>query len=151
MLAVSWAVEKLQYYLIHKKFVIVTDHKALEGIHKEKEFGTMKMQIWIERLSIFDFKNIYREGSKLLQADKLSRTVFANSFVKYSPKNDLEDRIFQLHEKYGHRKTLWNIIKKENIEINFEKLKEIINKSKICLMKDKKLLKFKICKYLKTR
>lgn len=43
-LAVVWATDKLKYYLLGKKFTIMTDNKALETIRSKAEFGTARVQ-----------------------------------------------------------------------------------------------------------
>ncbi|KAG0439442.1 Retrovirus-related Pol polyprotein from transposon [Dictyocoela muelleri] len=70
-LAALWSMEKLEYYLIGKRFTLISDHKSLEEIHKKKYFGTPRIQRWLERFSRFDFNVCYREGNKLIQADAL--------------------------------------------------------------------------------
>ncbi|KAG0440166.1 Retrovirus-related Pol polyprotein from transposon [Dictyocoela muelleri] len=59
LLAAIWCMEKFEYYLIGKKFTLVTDHRALVEIHNRKEFCSSKMQRWIERLSRFDFNVVF--------------------------------------------------------------------------------------------
>ncbi|KAG0440167.1 Pro-Pol polyprotein [Dictyocoela muelleri] len=54
---------------------------------------------------------------------------------------DVENEIMRLHEKFGHRKTITNILRDNNINIPFEKLNYILNKCETCLMKDKQYVK----------
>ncbi|KAG0438726.1 Retrovirus-related Pol polyprotein from transposon [Dictyocoela muelleri] len=101
-LAALWAMEKLEFYLIGKKFTLISDHKALEELHKKKEFGTPRVQRWLERFSKFDFDICYREGSKLLQSDALSRE--AASLTANYDCDDLSTKILKIHNDNGHRK-----------------------------------------------
>ncbi|KAG0433306.1 Retrovirus-related Pol polyprotein from transposon, partial [Dictyocoela muelleri] len=99
MLAALWAMEKFEYYLIGRKLKIITDHKALEVIQRKKDFGSLIMQRWLERLSRFDFEVLYREGSKLIQADALSRTVSVNTDTNLLTNMHGDNEILKLHEK----------------------------------------------------
>jgi hypothetical protein len=55
-LAALWGMEKFQYYLSGKSFVLVTDHKSLEEKKNKSKFGSKRIQRWIERFEEFDFK-----------------------------------------------------------------------------------------------
>ncbi|KAG0427191.1 Retrovirus-related Pol polyprotein from transposon 17.6, partial [Dictyocoela muelleri] len=72
-LAALWSMERFEYYLIGKKFTLISDHKALEEIHKKKDFYSLRIQRWLEIFSRFDFEVFYRVGESLEQADALSR------------------------------------------------------------------------------
>ncbi|KAG0420596.1 Retrovirus-related Pol polyprotein from transposon [Dictyocoela roeselum] len=97
-----WAMEKFEFYLIGRKFLLISDHKALEQIHQKKDFGTPRIQRWLERFAKFDFSVCYREGSKLIQADALSR----HSMMNNMDQNDfqLQNIVIKLHKSNGHRK-----------------------------------------------
>ncbi|KRH94222.1 KRAB-A domain-containing protein [Pseudoloma neurophilia] len=68
-LAVVFALEKFRYFLLGRKFVLITDHKALETLRSKKEFGSKRIQRWIDFISMYDFDVKYIEGSCLIQAD----------------------------------------------------------------------------------
>jgi hypothetical protein len=70
-LAALWGMEKFQYYLTGKKFVLVTDHKALEEIRNKTEFGSKRTQRWIERFENFEFAIKYRKVCEIAIADTL--------------------------------------------------------------------------------
>jgi hypothetical protein len=65
--------EKFQYYLSGRKFVLVTDHKALEEIKSKREFGSKRIQRWFDRFEHFEFSVEHRPGEKVVVADALSR------------------------------------------------------------------------------
>ncbi|KAF9762574.1 Retrovirus-related Pol polyprotein from transposon 17.6 [Nosema granulosis] len=76
VLASLWAMEKLQYHLIGKKFKLVTDHKAIEFIKTKIEFGSARIQRWFYRFEKFDFDVEYRKGCEMITADALSRSLY---------------------------------------------------------------------------
>ncbi|KAG0427756.1 Retrovirus-related Pol polyprotein from transposon [Dictyocoela muelleri] len=98
--------EKLDYYLIGKKFTLISDHKALEEIHNKKDFGTPRIQRWLERFSRFNFDVCYRMGEKLVQADALSRVSMVNK--NNHDGNNLLELILNTHKNNGHRKIFIN-------------------------------------------
>ena len=70
--AVTWAIGKLNHFLIDKPFVVFTDHKSLQYIDR-KEFGNPKIANWQHRLSRYQFTVQYLEGKSNIFADWLSR------------------------------------------------------------------------------
>ncbi|KAG0438460.1 Pro-Pol polyprotein [Dictyocoela muelleri] len=94
-----------------------------------------------ERLSRFDFEVVYREGTRFIQADTHSRTVLANTEEKCLVRNEKYEQIIKLHEKYGHRKDIFNLIRRDYLGFTANELNVILKKCKICLMKDKKNVK----------
>jgi hypothetical protein len=73
VLAAIWAMEKLQFYLVGKEFVLITDHKAMEEMKKKLEFGSSRIYRWFNRIERFQFRIRYREGKHLIAVDALSR------------------------------------------------------------------------------
>ena len=45
-MAALWAMEKIEFYSIEKKFALVTDHKAIEEIKNEKVFSSYRVEKW---------------------------------------------------------------------------------------------------------
>ena len=69
---ILWSLEKFQYLLKGRSFVVLTDHKSLCYID-ETEFKNAKICRWQDRLSNFRFVVQYIEGEKNVFADMLSR------------------------------------------------------------------------------
>ncbi|CAB1107752.1 unnamed protein product [Ectocarpus sp. CCAP 1310/34] len=69
---IVWAIKRLRGYLWSTKFIIYSDHKALESIGKVGEHNA-RVQRWLEFLSNFTYTLKYRKGSANGNADFLSR------------------------------------------------------------------------------
>ena len=77
MLAVVWGAEYFRNYVLGRKFLIVTDHKALvsllNGNNKKNETMFSRLTRWLDRLIPFDFQVEHKPGAKIGLADYLSR------------------------------------------------------------------------------
>nr|GEZ08947.1 reverse transcriptase domain-containing protein [Tanacetum cinerariifolium] len=72
MLAVVYAFEKFQSYLIMNKSIVHTDHSALKYLFAKKD-AKVRLLRWVLRLQEFDFKVLHTKGAENLAADHLSR------------------------------------------------------------------------------
>nr|GEZ46590.1 retrovirus-related Pol polyprotein from transposon 17.6 [Tanacetum cinerariifolium] len=72
MLAVVYAFEKFQSYLIMNKSIVYTDHSALKYLFAKKDAKAQLFR-WIFLLQEFDFKVIDTKGAENYVADHLSR------------------------------------------------------------------------------
>lgn len=75
-LAVIFAVKRFHKYLYGRQFKIFSDHKPLEVIFGTKSTNAItaaRLQRWALTLSQYDYKISYRKGSKMGNADALSR------------------------------------------------------------------------------
>ncbi|GJS11178.1 reverse transcriptase domain-containing protein [Tanacetum coccineum] len=72
MLAVVYAFEKFQSYLIWNKSIVYTDHSALKYLFAKKDSKARLLQ-WVLLLQEFKFKVIDTKGAENLAADHLSR------------------------------------------------------------------------------
>ena len=77
MLAVVWGTEYFRNYVLGRKFLIVTDHKALvsllNGNNKNNKTMLSRLTRWLGRLIPFDFQVEHKLGAKIGFADYLSR------------------------------------------------------------------------------
>nr|GEZ51141.1 reverse transcriptase domain-containing protein [Tanacetum cinerariifolium] len=71
MLAVVYAFEKFQSYLIMKKSIVYTNHSALKYLIYKKD-SKAGLLCWVLRLQEFTFKVIDTKGAENLAADHLS-------------------------------------------------------------------------------
>lgn len=78
--AIVWCVSKLEYYLLGRKFTLVTDHKPLSWLKtmSGKRVNSV-LNRWILELSQFDFDVIHRPGVINANADALSRCPIEDS------------------------------------------------------------------------
>ncbi|GJW33077.1 reverse transcriptase domain-containing protein [Tanacetum coccineum] len=72
MLAVVYAFEKFQSYLIMNKSVVYTDHSALKYLFNKKD-AKARLLRWVLLLQEFDFSVIDTKGAENYAADHLSR------------------------------------------------------------------------------
>ncbi|GKD24077.1 reverse transcriptase domain-containing protein [Tanacetum coccineum] len=72
MLAVVYAFEKFQSYLILNKSIVYTDHSALKYLFAKKDSKAILLR-WVLLLQEFTFKVIDTKGAENLAADHLSR------------------------------------------------------------------------------
>lgn len=75
-LAIVFAVKKFHKYIYGKKFTIYSDHQPLKEIfneHKATPIAASRLQRWAIFLAMYDYKIVYKKGSKMNNADALSR------------------------------------------------------------------------------
>ena len=71
-LAIKWAIESLQYYLLGREFKVVTDHQPLKWLNEAKE-KNKRLTRWSLDLQPFCFHVEHRKGRSNGNADGLSR------------------------------------------------------------------------------
>ena len=74
-LALIWAVERFNYYLLGKKFYIECDHQPLSFLEKSNN-SNAKLQRWVLSLQPYKFSVVYIRGCDNHISDMLSRGVF---------------------------------------------------------------------------
>ena len=77
ILAVVWGAEYFRNYVLGRKFLIVTDHKALvsllNGNNKKNKTMFSRLTRWLDSLISVDFQVERKSGAKIGLADYLSR------------------------------------------------------------------------------
>ena len=82
-LAVVWATAMFRYYLIGRRFKVITDHRALRWLMNMKEPDSIFAR-WIVKLQEYDFEVEYRKGKKHQNVDTLSRMPRSPQKSKYN-------------------------------------------------------------------
>ena len=81
-LAIIFAVKKFHKMLYGRHFTLITDHKLLISIFGSKKgiavYTTNCLQRWATMLLDYNFSIKYQPGSKIGQADALSRLISSN-------------------------------------------------------------------------
>ena len=74
-LAITWACEKFDYYLVGRKFEVETDHKPLISLLGEKDLSALpvRVQRFKMRLMRYDYTIFHTPGEQMYLADSLSR------------------------------------------------------------------------------
>ena len=74
-LAITWACEKFDYYLIGRKFEVETDHKPLVAILGGKDLSDLppRVQRFKMRMMRYGYEIFHTPGVKMFVADALSR------------------------------------------------------------------------------
>ncbi|UYV65612.1 K02A2.6-like [Cordylochernes scorpioides] len=74
-LAITWACERFQYFLLGNRFRIETEHKPLIPLFSTKELSSLtpRLQRFRMRMMRFGFEIVHIPGKELLDADALSR------------------------------------------------------------------------------
>lgn len=93
-LAIVWAMEKFDYYLLGREFIIVTDNNALKQIYGqdriESKRAAMRFEGWQIRLAPFRFKTEFIAGKDNVVADALSRLCATEPCSYYEKKNVMD-------------------------------------------------------------
>ena len=71
-LAVKWALDTLKYYLLGRKFTLITDHATFVWMTRGKDTNDCITR-WFLSLKRFSFSVIHRSWAQHINADALSR------------------------------------------------------------------------------
>jgi hypothetical protein len=112
-----WAIEKLRFYLLGKKFIARVDHKPLIAMMKNKL--NLVMEGWVDTILQYEFDTEYIPGSENVLADALSRntddqiTISANTIDIKLTGTDIEAAMLWQAEKRG--KTIPSLNKQKQL------------------------------------
>ena len=79
--AVIQALKHWRHYLLHKEFVLFSDHEALKYLHSQRKLSDRHAR-WVEYLQDFTFVIRHKKGKENVIADALSRRVHLLNLVK---------------------------------------------------------------------
>ena len=74
-LAIKWALQELCYYLLGRRFTLVTDQAPLQWMARAKD-SNARITRWFLSLQDFCFDVSHRSGKQHGKADGLSRLLF---------------------------------------------------------------------------
>lgn len=134
MLAVVWALQKYEYELKGRKFILQTDHKALERIREKGVFENARVNRWIEKIQQYDFVVEYIKGEEMGLADDLSRGKRLNYETETERGKRMKEDRLQKHVKKVNGQEYW--------QFNDGKVKKIPREDErknLCLMTHQKL------------
>ena len=132
-LAAIWAMEKLEYWLIGREFILETDHKALESIRNKVDFGTGRIRRWMSRLERFNYKVVYRKCDEMVKSDTLLRNCQGEGID--DSKVD-ESAIRKMHIELGHRKNIQKNLGDKGIHVSKKSIREALASCEKCLQYD---------------
>ena len=78
-LAITWACEKFDYYLVGREFEVETDHKPLVAILGEKDLSKLPLRVQRFKLRMmrYGYTIFHTPGEQMYMADLLSRPINA--------------------------------------------------------------------------
>ena len=83
LLALVYFMQYFRCYLLYTKFIVRTDHAALQSIQGFKN-PVGRLTRWLKKLQEFNFKSMHRKGSEHQNADAISRLLKDSSVTAIS-------------------------------------------------------------------
>ena len=126
-----WAVDRFKHYFLGKKFVIVTDYKALtsalEGNRSNKTYQS-RLTRWVDRLLPYQFKIVHITGKDMGIVDYLSREPTGEPW----PETNLDEKFVVTSIECFHRALdcLYSRLNDTDVTIQSEKVLEYSQKQK---------------------
>ena len=108
LLALKFALEKFEHFIIGRRFLILTDHAALLAIQSKVNL-TGRMARWLDSFSKFDFEIRHVKGKMNIVPDALSRMPYddvktaptvSNTFTKSVTFNTIQALKYFHHDDY---------------------------------------------------
>ena len=104
LLAVVYGCEKFHTYLYGRQFVIESDHRPLEQIHKKNlDKAPPRLQRMLLRLQPYDCIIQYKPGKEMVTADTLSR-------LSPIDRNEISGMQVQIHQLVEWNNNSWYIV-----------------------------------------
>ena len=119
-LAIVFACEKFEHYILGKEVLVNSDHKPLEVIFKKPLLNAPKrLKRMLLRLQKFDMKVVYKQGITLHIADFLSR---ASLLVRSSSQCETDYCVFSLAEEMDVYNSFETVNLCENLRLTDQRL-----------------------------
>jgi len=109
LLAVYYFVTQYKQFLLGKKFIIRTDHKALKWLLNWDSPNTSQYCSWVAELEIYDFEIQHRPGEKHTNADFFSRPFSACGQCEINhenPKARRNVKIYAMNKDNDHHEVI---------------------------------------------
>lgn len=98
LLSVLHAVEQFRPYIEGSHFKVITDHSALQWLHKNKD-PHGRLARWAMRLQQFDYEIVYRKGKQNIVPDALSRALSVDEIFVLEMKEEHKDEWYKTQER----------------------------------------------------
>ena len=126
--AIMDAVKKWKHYLYGRKFLLITDQRAVAFVYNPQRTGkikNMKLEIWRSELGDFDYEIIHRPGKDNHVPDTLSR---ACSITHYGL------NLNEIHQQLGHPGVtrLCHFVRTKNLPFSVDEVKNDCSRCRIC-------------------
>lgn len=136
MLAAIWAMEHFKYYLYGREFTLKTDHKALEAFNTKGYLESARIQRWMDRIQVFNFKVQYQKGETIEHVDALSRQFMDQSVNEIKDgENQRLSLVLKAHEDLIHRgaKAVHNkLVEEGQTQISENEIRKALKKCNKC-------------------
>jgi len=107
LLAVYYFITHYKHYLLGKRFIVRTDHKALSWLLNWEKPSTSQYCTWIAELEIFDFEIQHRAGKEHVNADFMSRPCMQCNLNHKNPQPKRNVKVFKLSEEDDSTSSQW--------------------------------------------
>jgi hypothetical protein len=124
LLAIVWAIDKFEPYVLGTKFTVVTDHSPLVHL-KNLKIKSRRLTKWRLKLAEYNFEVIHKKGKQNTNADCLSRLAHESSKLSVETIKRIDIGFEQLRDP--PLKTLYNSLKTRRIK-NYRLIDNIIYK-----------------------
>jgi len=117
LLSVYNFVNQYKHYLLGRRFIIRTDHKALQWMLNWDRPNTSQYCQWIAELESFDFEIQHRPGTQHINADFLSRPLsncMQCQLAHQNPQPKRNVKIYQINESPSRRRHLATLRRAHN-------------------------------------
>jgi hypothetical protein len=125
-LAIVWAVEKFQQYIVNNKFEIYTDQRALKWLLTMLDSSNRRLARWALKLSEYNFNIFHRDGKLNTNADTLSRLPEPVPGTKDYKRHLIKLKSYEDYKKIEINPVLeWKSLEMSNL------ISSVINKNKV--------------------
>ena len=122
-----------RYFLLGREFKLITDHKALTTLDDRQTLRSSRIERWIERMEIFNFKVEHKKGIDTPHLDGLSNILDVDeiNFVVRDTEDEFYKIILEFHKKiiYRESRITWKEFNKTRMDkdkATYERIKKVL-------------------------